>query len=166
MEAIVVPTINPVGDIYHRQEEKAGKYRVAGRSGHYNLRAFMRNIPGLHVTGPHGQMGYVDIDGKPIQDRGEEKVVFIDAPYLHTTFLERAGQGKDYEVIKRTKKRKYEIGEPFTFDFYYPEVLFRPRPEIVESPWRVMDGKFKIRAFAETPLRKLKRRIWKGRVGY
>jgi hypothetical protein len=63
-------------------------------------------------------------------------------------------------------KLKYEIGEPFPKDFYYPEVFFRPRPEIVESPWKVMNPKFKFRALFETPPRKIKRRLWWGKAGY
>jgi len=166
LESIVVPTINPVGDIFHRQEENAGRYNLAGRIGHYNLRAVNRKIPGLHSEGIHGVWGWADGEGKMIQDRSSEKVGFADAPYLHTTFLPRAGEGKDTEVVKRRKKLKHEIGEPFPRDFYYPEVLFGPRPEIVQSPWKIMTSKFKIISYIETPLRKLKRRIWWGKAGY
>ncbi len=165
LESIVVPTINPVGDVFHRQEEKAGRYKLAGRTGHYNLRAVNRKILGLHSEGAHGVWGWVDGDNRMIQDRGS-KVGFVDAPYLHTTFLPRAGEGKDAEVIKRGKKLKHEIGEPFPKDFYYPEVFFRSRPEFIKSPWRTMDFKLKFRSSLETPLRKLKRRIWWGRAGY
>lgn len=166
IESIVVPTINLVGDIYHYQEEAGGKYRIAGKTGHYNLRAIKRNIPGLHATGPHGQMGWVDGYGKMIQDRGEAKVKFINAPYLHSTFLQRAGGEQDKEVVKRLKKRKYEIGINFPKDFYYPESLFFSRPDYIQSPWRTMNLNFKIKANIETPLKKIKRRIWRGGVGY
>lgn len=165
LESIVVPTINPVGDIFHRQEEAAGRYILAGRIGHYNLRAVNRKIPGLHSQGAHGVWGWVDGDNRMIQDRGS-KVGFLDAPYLHTTFLPRAGEGKDAEVIKRGKKLKHEIGEPFPKDFYYPEAFFRPRPGIVPSPWKKMGPGFKLVSYLVTPLRKLKRRIWWGRAGY
>lgn len=165
-ESIVVPTVNLVGDIFHRQEETAGKYKIAGRTGHYNLRAVKRNIPGIHAEGPHGKMTWSDENGLSIQDRSRDKIFFLDAPYLHTTFLERAGQGKDYEVVKRAKKRKYEIGIKLPYDFYYPEAFFEWKPDFIESPWRRMGASFKARAFVETPLRKLKRRIWRGGVGY
>jgi glycosyltransferase involved in cell wall biosynthesis len=130
VESIVVPTINLVGDIFHRQEERAGRYKLAGRVGHYNLRAINRKIPGLHSQGAHGVWGWVDGDGKMIQDRDAAKIGYIDAPYLHATHLQRAGNGKDSDVIKRKMKLKHEMGIPFPKDFYYPEVFFRDRPEI------------------------------------
>lgn len=166
LESVVVPTINPVGDIFHYQEEAAGKYKIVGKVGHFNLRAINTRIPGLQALGPHGQMGWADGEGKMIQERGSEKVIFVDAPYLHMTHLKRAGGNKDAEVVKRTMKLKYEIGRSFPKDFYYPEAFFSDRPRMVPSPWGVMGPGFKLRAVIETPARKLKRRVWKGRVGY
>lgn len=166
LESIVVPTINLVGDTFHRQEEKAGRYRLAGRVGHLNLRALNTKIPGLHSQGKHGVWGWADTDNKMIQERVDGGVKFIDAPYIHTTFLQRGGEGKDKNVIKRGKKLKYEIGDMVPLDFYYPESFFEERPEIVKEPWNVMTREFKVRAILETPLRKLKRRIWWGRAGY
>lgn len=166
LESIVVPTINLVGDIFHYQPESAGKYKIAGRVGHYNLRAIKRNIPGLQALGPHGQMGWADGEGVMIQDRDRKKVKLIDAPYIHATNLRRAGGGKDSEVIKRKKKLKYEFGIPFPKDYYYPEAFFRRKPEFVESPWEVMDVSFRLRAFFETPARKIKRMILPDKVGY
>lgn len=166
IESIVVPTINLVGDIFHYQPESAGKYKIAGKVGHFNLRAVNRNIPGLQALGPHGSMGWADGEGRMIQDRNSDKVKFINAPYLHTTNLKRAGGGKDTEVIKRKKKLKYEFGTSFSKDFYYPEVFFQTRPDFIESPWQAADLPFKFRAFFETPLRKIKRRIWQGKPGY
>jgi hypothetical protein len=86
---------------------------------------------------------------------------------LHTTFLTRGGsKGKDMEVVKRSKKLKYELGENLPLDFYYPEVFFKDKPEFVPSQWKVMTSSFKFRAFFETPLRKMKRKLWQGKVGY
>lgn len=164
IESIVNPTINLIGDIYHYQEEKAGNYNLAGRRGHYNLRAVNRNIPGLASIKPHGLWGYVDENGTLIQDRNKEKIAYIDVPYLHATFLNRSSSTE--EVYKRGWKRKHELGISFPLDFYYPEVFFMTRPEIVDSPWEVMDMNFKLRAFFETPLRKIKRRLFRAKVGY
>jgi len=167
IESVIVPTINLVGDIFHRQEEGAGRYRFGNRVGHYNLRAVNRNIPGLHSEGAHGVWGWVGDDNKMIQDRNPEKIKFVEAPYLHTTFLGRGGSRKeDGRVIKRSGKLKYELGKNLSPDFYYPEVFFRSRPEMVASPWKVMDPKFKFISCLETPLRKLKRRLWWGKAGY
>lgn len=167
IESIVVPTVNLVGDIYHYQEEAAGQYQLAGRTGHLNLRAVNRKIPGLHSHGPHGQWGWVDEQNKMIQERNKEKIIFVNAPYLHATHLVRSGEvNLEKDVPKREIKLKHELGIPFPLDFYYPEVLFRPRPEIVPSVWVKRTQAYTTRAVLETPLRKLKRRILPGRVGY
>lgn len=168
IESIVVPTINLIGDIFHYQEEAAGQYKLAGRKGHLNLRAVNRGIPGLRSSGPHGTWGWVDGTGKMIQDRNPEKVVFVDAPYLHATHLPRAAtRAEEVDVPKRAAKLKYEIGVEFPRDFYYPEVFFRPRPEVVPSPWVKRNLGYTIQAIFETPLKKIKRRIIKGtKVGY
>lgn len=166
-ESIVVPTINLVGDIYHYQEQKAGLYRFGSKMGHYNLRAVSKNIPGLKSKNPHGTWGWADEKGKMIQNRNESKVKYVDAPYLHATFLKRSSKdsGKS-DVPKRSKKLKYEIGKKFPYDFFYPEVFFQPRPEIVPNPWEKMEYRFYTRALVETPLRKFKRRIFPSKIGY
>lgn len=158
-ESIVVPTINLVGDLYHYQERAAGRYHLAGRVGHYNLRAVKRTIPGLASKGEHGTWGWADKEGKMIQERDPSEILYLEAPYLHATFLKRAGREElDREVVKRQKKLKHELGISFPYDFYYPEVFFRPRPDIVPSPWRPTDFKYNFRAFFETPIKKLRRR--------
>lgn len=167
IESIVVPTINLVGDMYHYQEEAAGLYRFGAKKGHFNLRAVKRSIPGLHSVNPHGTWGWADKDGKQIQNRNSKKVRFVDAPYLHATFLQRTGTSiGQKDVPKRAKKMKYEIGKAFDRDYYYPEVFFRPRPAIVPSVWEPMNNAFYFKALWQTPLRKVKRRILPAKVGY
>lgn len=162
IESIVVPTINLVGDIFHFQPQSAGRYKFGDKVGHYALRGVKRSIPGLHSQGGHGVWGFTDENGKVIQDRNTYKI--IDAQYLHTTNLRRSIE--DTKVIKRAKKYRYEIGNSFPKDFYYPEVFFRERPANIPSPWAVMSKSFKLRALIETPLRKIKRKVWKGKAGY
>lgn len=168
IESIVVPTTNLIGDIYHYQEEMAGRYELAGRLGHLNLRAVNRKIPGLHSRGEHGVWGWVDGSGKMIQDRDQKKVLFIDAPYLHASFLPRAGDtSQEKNVPKRKQKLKYELGIPFPLDFYYPEVFFKARPKIIPSPWAKRSTSYIARAMLETPLKKIRRRIIKkNKTGY
>ena len=166
-ESIVVPNILPLGDIFHYQESTAGMYELAGRKGHYALRAVNRNIPGLKSDKPHGTWGWVDKDGKMIQDRNSNKIIFVDAPYLHTTFLQRSSSHeKDLLVPKRKRKLKYELGVSFPYDFYYPEVLFISKPKIVPSVWIKMDKAHLIRAAIQTPFKKIKRRLFHGKTGY
>jgi len=167
IESIVVPTYNLVGDIYHYQEKAAGRYRLAGKFGHYNLRAINRNIPGLKSAKPHGTWGWTDGNNRMIQDRSAKKIKFVDAPYFHATFLQRSVDIElDKNVPKRARKLKYELGDSFPLDFHYPEVFFKPRPAFVPSPWRKMDKGYIAKAIIQTPLRKVKRRLIHGKVGY
>lgn len=162
IESIIVPTINLVGDTFHYQEKQAGMYRFGNLAGHYNLRAIKRTIPGLHSQGIHGVWGWADSEDKMIQDR--ETYKFVDGPYIHATNLLRSSS--DLSVIKRKKKLRFEIGEDFPKDFFYPEVFFREKPDFIPSPWYTMSKSFVFRAFFETPLRKVKRRLGKKKIGY
>lgn len=167
LESIVVPTVNLVGDIFHYQEGEAGGYVLAGRKGHFALRGINRRVAGLKSERPHGTWGWVDGDGKMIQDRDPKKIIFLDAPYIHATHLQRSATlVKEKDVPKRVKKLKYEIGIPFPADFYYPEVFFRPKPQIVPFPWQKMNKAFWLRSSLETPFRKIKRRTLQGKIGY
>jgi glycosyltransferase involved in cell wall biosynthesis len=143
-DLIVSPNYMLIGDMFHYQPEEAGKYRIANRQGNYNVRFIRKGIPGLHAEGAFLHEGYADGRGIKIQDLGEERIYFSDEKYLHASFL---------------KKPRFEIGKEFPKDFYYPEVFFRPRPSIVPSLWQPMTKDYKLRAFIETPLKKLKRRL-------
>lgn len=162
IESIIVPTINLIGDIFHYQEKQAGMYRFGNLAGHYNLRAIKKDIPGLHSQGVHGVWGWADGEGKMIQDR--ETYKFVDGPYIHATNLPRSTS--DSDVLKRKKKLRFEIGNDFPKDFFYPEVFFKDRPDFIPSPWYTMSKPFTFRAFFETPLRKIKRRLVKKKIGY
>lgn len=167
IESIVGPNFNIVGDIYHYQEESAGRYQIDEKRGHINIRATNLKIPGLHFDKPHGSLGLFDGDGKLIQERDKEKRVFINAPYMHfTNMIRSSNRENDLLVPKRKIKLKYEIGKSFPKDFYYPEVFFKAHPGIVESPWTGMSVAFKLRSYFDTPLKKIKRRIWQGKPGY
>lgn len=142
-DVVVIPNYMLVGDIFHYQENIAGRYSIAGRVGHYNIRA-IRITPGLHIEGIYPNEAYVTKKGVKVQDLDKERILFLDKPYLHASFL---------------KKIKYEFGIPFPLDFYYPEVFFKLRPTIIPSPWKSMGFGYKFRAFFETPLRLIYRRI-------
>ncbi len=151
VDGIIVPMVVPVGDIYHLQEERAGKYHLLGKRGHLSLRAISKNIPGLHVDWPYGKESYFDKDNKLIQQR--EKIIFLDKPYLHVTNLKRSSERNKLD------KFKYEIGKPLPKDFKYPEIFYIERPNLIPSPWNKISGKELIKASLLTPLRRIKRRI-------
>lgn len=151
IEGVVVPMVVPVGDIYHLQEEKAGKYHLLGKRGHLSLRAIDRRISGLHVDLPYGKESYLDENNLPIQKR--KNVIFLNAPYLHVTHLKRSNQKRKHN------KFKYEIGYPVSSSFQHPEVFYKKYPSIIPSPWSKLTGIDRLKANILTPLRKLKRRL-------
>ncbi len=160
IDAVVSPYTNLIGDIFHYQEESAGRYSIDGRLGNITVRAFKRSIAGLHVENPYGLEGFFDSKNIPIQESSEVKRKFLAAPYLHFSHLKRSG--KNSEVMGRSRKIKYELGISFPLDFFYPEVLFEPKPDIVRSPWFVYGNKYLFRSVSEFPFRKIKRSILNG----
>lgn len=159
LESIVVPTINMIGDMYHFQENEAGRYHLAGKVGHYALRAINRKIEGLHGQGEHGVFMWADENKVKIESRDQNKIKFLNAPYIHTTHLKRSDTLEgEKEVYKRAKKLKYEIGIETPKDFFYPEIFFRSRPSFVKFPWETPSLKYKFIANIETPLKKFRRR--------
>lgn len=151
IEGIVVPMVVPVGDIYHIQDEEAGRYNIIGKKGHFSLKAFSKKIPGLHTNWPYGRESFFDSDKRLIQER--KKIIFIDAPFLHVTHLKRSNSKR------RFNKFKYELGEKSTQDFKFPEVLYKKYPGSISSPWRKISGTDLIKAKLLTPFRKIKRKI-------
>lgn len=160
-ESIVSSYYNIVGDIYHYQEDKAGMYRIDEARGHINIRATKRNIPGLHFSKPHGQQGLYDGKEVLIQERQINKRSHITKKvYLHFTNVVRSStQYNDLKVPKRNLKLKYELGIPFPRDFYYPEVFFRPKPDIVPSSWQDRSLKYVYKSLLQQPLKAVKRRV-------
>lgn len=156
IHAVVSPVINLVGDIYHFQEEEAGRYQILGKKGHFNIRAINRKIPRLHIKGDYPFEGFYDEKEVLIQNI-ESKLIFVNAPYLHFSHLKRSS-AEDEKTLHRNKF-KYEIGNKFPQYFKYPQSLYLDRPDFVSDPWVRSDFVFKIRSTIETPLRKLKRRI-------
>lgn len=152
--ALVNPVINLVGDIYHYQEERAGEYEILGKKGHFNIRAINRSIPGLHLKNEYPMEGFYDKEDNLIQSV-EKKLEFINSPILHFSHLQRSTLD-DKKTLHRNKL-KIEIGEKFSGNFQYPEVLSFKRPKNVSHPFIKMNLEYKIKAWAATPLKKIKR---------
>ncbi|MEK7101470.1 MAG: glycosyltransferase [Patescibacteria group bacterium] len=163
-DSIVVPTINCVGDVFHISPPGAGRYTIAGKTGHYNLRLInLKKIPGLQVSNFPGQLqSYYDANSVKVQDRDPSKIAFISAPYLHMTHLTRSSSYfHDKEVFWRGPKFKFELGNPFPDDLKYPKDFYLPRPNIVPSPWKKRSLNYVLNAVWQTPLKMIKRRIFK-----
>lgn len=167
-ESVVNRYYNIVGDIYHHQEEAAGRYKIDDERGHLNIRFANRNIPGLHFEKPHGQLGLYDGKGILIQNRSKEKREHLRVGYMHFTNVIRSEtRPKDLLVPKRDLKLKYDLGRGLPYDFYYPEVFFKSRPSIVPSTWVGRSREYRRKALLQWPVKFLKRRIFKyGKTGY
>lgn len=160
-QAIFVNTMNAVGDIYHKQSQSAGHYRIKGKSGHIGLRFInLHEVPNLMVNLPHGQQGFFS-DGQLIQEL--PKVDFVEVSYLHTTHLSRSSMDKT--TIKRSLKLKYELGEKINKN-ELPSVLFEKHPQIVPDATQKMGFYTYIKCLFFTLPRRLKRIIFPPAEGY
>lgn len=151
IEGIVVPMVVSLGDIYHFQEEGAGRYEILGHKGHLSLRVIKRKIPGLHVDWPYGKESYLDENNKLIQER--EGIIFLNAPYLHVTHLKRSS-GKRIQ-----SKFKYEKGILFPKDYKYPEIFYASYPKIISNPLRKRNNFYEIIGLLKQPFLRIKRNI-------
>lgn len=151
IEGIVVPMVVSLGDIYHFQEKRAGRYEILGHKGHLSLRVIKRKIPGLHVDWPYGKESYLDGNNKLIQER--EEIIFLDAPYLHVTHLRRSS-GK-----RAQSKFKYEKGVHFPKDYKYPEIFYESYPKIIPDPLKKRNNFYEIIGLLKQPFLSMKRNI-------
>ena len=168
LDTLVTKYFNVVGDIYHYQGENAGRYSIDGVTGHQNLRLINKNIPGLHFAKPHGQQGLFDLNGGLIQELDNKRRKHMGFGYMHfTNVIRSTSRTNDLKVPKRDIKLKVEKGTPFPRDFYFPEVFFRKKPDIVPSPWQVSDLKFNFKSAFISPLKNIKRNLkLDGKSGY
>ena len=166
-ETIVIRTHNLVGDIYHALPESAGRYELAGHKGHLNLRFInLKKVPGLHVSHPHGQQRYLDIDNTPIQNRDQRNVAYLPIFFHHATHLIRSlDRTHDLLVPKRKQKLKHEIGTriPSTD---IPEVFFAKRPITVPDVTGQASLLFWTISALETIPRRIKRLLFPNKSGY
>ena len=148
---------NLIGDIYHYQEEKAGRYKIGNYFGNITIRAInMSSIPGLKFDLPYGKEGLFDINNIPIQDRIPQKSIVIEEPYLHATHLRRSNIQADLDTMQRTNKYKYELGLPMEKNFDYPKCFYFTGPS---NPWKRRNLGYMLNAAWQTPLKLIKRRI-------
>lgn len=162
--AVVVKTINFIGDIYHKTPKSAGKYRFGDKIGHYNLRLINLRSPNLRVAGPHGQQTYYT-GQTPLQNLPEDKLLLLeDVYYFHATHLARSRH--DRMTLKRSFKRKYELGEKISIPLL-PKILFeKKKPVIVPNVDSPASLSFWFLAALLTLPRRLKRILSTSKAGY
>ncbi|KKT05645.1 MAG: Glycosyl transferase family 2 [candidate division WWE3 bacterium GW2011_GWF2_43_18] len=155
--AIVVRTINLVGDIYHKLPKSSGKYEIAGQKGHLSIRIIDLSLKNLKVMNPHGGQTYTT-SGIAIQDLPAEKLYFSEELFFfHTTHLERSSL--DNKTLKRSFKRKYELGEKIKNNLL-PEIFFQKHPSIVPDVTKAMSLSIYLRCLIETIPKRIKRKFF------
>src|SRR3989344_5608025 len=159
-ETVVTRSHNLVGDIYHRLPESAGRYHLAGRSGHLNLRFInLKRVEGLHVCKPHGQQSYMDSKDHLIQDRDPKRMKFLDIYFHHATHIQRSvSRSIDVLTPKRKQKLKYEIGEKIPKSDI-PEVFFIAKPLLVPDVTKPASLSFWMISALLTLPRRIKRKF-------
>ncbi len=162
--AVVVKTVNFVGDIYHRTPESAGRYRFGDKIGHYNLRLINLQAFNLSVAGPHGQQTYFT-GQTPLQDLPEGKLLFLeDVYYFHATHLPRSRS--DQATLKRSFKRKYELGGVVP-TLLLPKIFFeKKKPAMIPDVDSAAPLSFWLLASLLTIPRRLKRILFSPKAGY
>lgn len=143
LDTIVSPFVNPVGDIYNYRNPVYGRYSIGDKIGDITVRCINRKINGLHVANPYGNEGYYNKDNIPVQKLSISKMLFIDKLFMHFTHLKRSSINID-STMQRKGKFKYELGKKFPNDYFYPEVFFIDRPDIIATPWLIRGFCFKI----------------------
>jgi glycosyltransferase involved in cell wall biosynthesis len=164
LEFFIKPYLNMLGDVYHYQDESAGKYKVGGYKGHITVRGMNASlIPGLHIENPLPFEGFFDENHTLIQDRLPRKANTLKEPFLHMTHLLRSTtRNKDKQVYRRQNKFKYELGIPLPENFNYPKCFYLPRPDLVPEPWGKRSLAYTVNALWQTPLKKFKRLVTNG----
>lgn len=160
-QAVFVNTFNAVGDIYHKQPQSAGHYRIKNKFGHLGLRFInLKECPSLKVDLPHGQQGY--FSGRTlIQEL--PRVDYVNSWYLHTTHLQRSSL--DRSTLKRIQKRKFELGEKISRDML-PKIIFLKRPSIVPDVTEPMKPITFLKCLILTIPRRIKRMFIPPQEGY
>lgn len=144
-DAIVVKAVLPVGDLTHFQPDSAGRYRLLGKVGHYNIRAY-RKMANYSWQGVYPDEAYADHVGTPIQNN-DNQLLLLKNLYWHM------------RLLKRSKKREGKLEIGIKKRIKMPSVFLQERPRIVPLPLVRFTPFQYIIAFIITPVLRLKRRI-------
>lgn len=155
IDGVFVRTRNCVGDVFHYQPESAGKYRLDGRKGNFNMRAF-RNKPRFKWGLDFPRETFFDNSNVAI-DKQPDHIAFCDTYYWHMTFLPRSNVTAER---KHRQITKIEAGIKVTNFAELPEVFFKTRPRIVFDPLGRRSLRYEVLAGLATPAKVLRRRIF------
>lgn len=156
-EGVSVRRYDLLGDVYHRQIESVGEYRMFGQSGHLVLRALnLARLPGLHLSGDYPLEGYYDQTDVAILDH-DPNLHYITNNYLyHAMYLKRSSLGGNLAMFNRAK---YKIEQGIALKDKMPEVFLLDRPPLVPDPLHKRGRTYEALALLITPIKQLKRFI-------
>lgn len=146
--AVVSPVRMCIGDIYHVQDSKAGKYHILGKTGHYNIRLYQR-IQGYSWHGTYPLEFYSNAKHIPIQNQ-QEQLIFAKNQYWHMSYLPRS-------TVDTHRRRVFEFGRRDHAKM--PDVFTMERPAIVPAPDVSYSMLESIYAGIRTPLVWVKRQL-------
>ena len=148
-----------LGDVYHYQEEEAGRYQVGPYSGHVTIRFVnLKRLLPLRYYQDYPHESLRTRDGHSLQHLPTANTVLITSPYLHATHTNRTSLAQP-QTVARSHLFKYELGVPTSKNFPYPKPFYYPHPKTVSSPWTRRSWGYVINAAWQTPLKYLKRRL-------
>ncbi len=98
---------NCIGDVWHYLPADAGNYHIGNRSGNLNIR-LIRKTESLKISGEYPLEVYGDENG-PIQKQ-PDNLVYSEAWYLHTSFLQRSSRSSDKVSGSFGRKRIWQSG--------------------------------------------------------
>lgn len=129
--------INCVGNVFSRQNNSRDSYRIKGEVGSITIKAFSKNIPGIHCDGDYGVEGFFDGDGIEVQKR-ENEIYVQDGYFLHTSYTMRASNiWGDFCIPYRIKKIVSSFDYVVTAEQKnFPEVFYMERPCFVPDPFK------------------------------
>ncbi len=145
-DAIALPVIIPVGNLFHAQPESAGRYEIQGNYGHFNIRGYRKSSQ-YKWMGVFPLEAYTDKVGRTIQSKNK-RIHLLKRSYWHMTHMRRS-------KIDTHNKFKLEIGEHIFTPL--PEVFFLTRPVMVPTPWITYSAYDLVCAQIRTPIVKIKR---------
>ncbi|KKQ91500.1 MAG: Glycosyl transferase family 2 [Candidatus Woesebacteria bacterium GW2011_GWB1_39_10] len=153
--------ITLLGDMFHFQDPNAGRYKIGPHSGNITIRFINLNkLPDPTYKRGHPDEGIFVKSKTLLQEFHPEQSLFIKEPYLHATFLKRTSLINS-DVIRRSHKQKYELGMQLSRDFKYPKSFYFSHTPQVPSPWSKRNLTYLIQATWQSPLKLLKRSIFK-----
>ncbi len=149
---------NLLGDVYHYQENSAGKYKIKDKEGHITIRWINRKkLAPLMFRSNYPYEELCLKNGMALQKDTKLSSIFIDEPYLHATHLVRSSN--EEATFNRKYKIKYEFGHKNSESFIYPTSFYFPHGNLIPSAWTERKIKYNFFASIQTPIKKLKRKL-------